>query len=96
MPVPDAIVVAVSILDNKRRMVPDADNAVSFELAGGGRILGVGNGNPSDHDPDRANQRRAFHGHCIVIVQSGVKAEKLQLIAVSPGLQEASLTFQVE
>ena len=92
----DALVVPVSILDSKGRVVPHANNRVSFSLSGGGRILGVGNGNPSDHDPDRASERNAFHGRCIVIIQSGVKAEKLQLTATSPGLQAASVSFRVE
>ena len=92
----DALVVPVSILDAKGRVVPYANNRVSFRLSGGGRILGVGNGNPSDHDPDRASERNAFHGRCIAIIQAGVKAETLQLTAASPGLQEASVTFRVE
>ena len=92
----DALVVPVCLLDAKGRVVPYANNRVSFQLSGGGRILGVGNGNPSDHDPDRASERNAFHGHCIVIIQAGAKPEKLQLIATSPGMQGASVTFQVE
>ncbi|HZV35887.1 MAG TPA: DUF4982 domain-containing protein, partial [Verrucomicrobiae bacterium] len=91
----DALVVPVSILDAKGRMVPDANNRVSFSLSGGGRILGVGNGNPSDHDPDRANERNAFNGHCIVIIQADAKPETLQLNATSAGLQAAKATFQV-
>ena len=31
---------------------------VTFQLTGGGRILGVGNGNPADHDTDQADQRK--------------------------------------
>jgi beta-galactosidase len=92
----DALVVPVSILDAKGRVVPYAKNRVSFHLSGGGRILGVGNGNPSDHDPDRANERNAFHGHCIVIIEAGAKPERLQLTAASPDLKEASLIFRVE
>ena len=42
----DALVVPVSILDDKGRVVPDAINRVTFQLTGGGRILGVANGNP--------------------------------------------------
>jgi beta-galactosidase len=91
----DTLVVPVSILDAKGRVVPDANNRVSFQLNGGGRILGVGNGNPSDHDPDRANQRKAFHGHCIVIIQAGSNPEVLRLTAASPGLTSARLEFRV-
>lgn len=89
----DALVVPVSILDDKGRVVPDAINRVTFQLTGGGRILGVGNGNPADHDPDRANQRNAFHGHCIVIIQAGAQPAVLMLTAASPGLKSAALTF---
>jgi beta-galactosidase len=92
----DAVVVPVSILDVKGRVVPYATNRVSFQLSGGGRLLGVGNGNPSDHDPDRANQRNAFHGHCIVLIQAGSAPETLQLTATSPGLKPAKLTFYAQ
>src|SRR5215510_4996005 len=87
----DALVVPVSILDAKGRVVPYANNRVSFHLSGGGRILGVGNGNPSDHDPDRASERNAFHGHCIAIIQAGSKPEALELSATSSGLKPAKI-----
>jgi beta-galactosidase len=92
----DAVVVPVSILDAKGRVVPDSDNRVTFELTDGGRILGVGNGDPSDHDPDKANNRKAFHGHCIAVIEAGSKPETLKLTATSPGLTSASITFKVQ
>ena len=54
-----------------------------------------GNGNPSDHDPDRANQRNTFHGHRTVIIQAGSNPEALKLTAVSPGLRSANMRFRV-
>ena len=92
----DALVVPVAILDAAGRVVPEANNRVSFELSGGGKIFGTGNGNPSDHDPDRANQRNAFHGHCIVIVQAGTRSGSLRLTANSPGLKPAVIDLQVK
>lgn len=91
----DAVVIPVALLDAQGRLVSDAGNRVHFELTGGGRLLGVGNGNPSDHDPDRANERNAFNGHCIAIIQAGLRAETLRLTATSPGLAPASVAFQV-
>ena len=73
---------------------PTPATASSFHLTGGGRILGVGNGNPSDHDPDKADQRNAFHGHCMAIIQAGSHPGVLQLTATSPGLTSASTDFQ--
>jgi beta-galactosidase len=49
----DVAVVTVSITDAQGRVMPVAGNEVSFELEGPGRILGVGNGDPSCHEPDK-------------------------------------------
>jgi beta-galactosidase len=91
----DTVVVPISILDDQSRLVPNAENRLSFQLDGEGRILGVGNGNPSDHDADRANQRNAFNGHCIAVVQAGLHPGVLKLTASSPGLKSADITFHV-
>ena len=86
----------VSILDEKGRLVPDASNRVTFQLTGGGRIVGVGNGNPADHDTDRASQRNAFHGHCVVVIQAGTQPATLQLTAASPDLTSGNAAIQVK
>jgi beta-galactosidase len=49
----DVAVVRVSALDAQGREVPTADSRVTFHLSGPGHILGVGNGDPSSHEPDR-------------------------------------------
>jgi beta-galactosidase len=48
----DVSVITVAVADEQGRVVPIANNLVSFELEGPGRILGVGNGDPSCHEPD--------------------------------------------
>ena len=48
----DISVITVSIRDARGRIVPDAANAIQFDLDGPGKILGVGNGDPSCHEPD--------------------------------------------
>jgi beta-galactosidase len=42
----------VSVEDAKGRVVPVADNNIQFSIAGAGKIIGVGNGNPSSHEAD--------------------------------------------
>ncbi|HEX7506243.1 MAG TPA: DUF4982 domain-containing protein, partial [Polyangia bacterium] len=49
----DISIVAVSVADNRGRIVPVASNAVVFKIEGPGRIIGVGNGDPSSHEPDK-------------------------------------------
>ena len=92
----DAIVVAVSLLDDAGRVIPNADKRVTFQLMGGGRIVGVGNGNPADHDTDRSNNRFTFHGHCIAVIQGGPEPARLQLTATSPELTSGSVTIDVK
>lgn len=45
-------VYTVSLLDDKGRVVPTADNNVHFTMKGPGKIIGVGNGDPSSLEPD--------------------------------------------
>ncbi|HEY5281673.1 MAG TPA: beta-galactosidase GalA [Polyangia bacterium] len=49
----DVAVVSVAVVDDKGRLVPTAGNAVVFKLEGPGRIIGVGNGDPSSHEPEK-------------------------------------------
>jgi beta-galactosidase len=48
----DVSVFTVSALDAQGRVVPVAQNRINFSLEGVGKILGVGNGDPSCHEPD--------------------------------------------
>jgi beta-galactosidase len=48
----DAAVFTVSVLDAQGRNVPTAGDKVSFEISGPGKIIGVGNGDPSSHEAD--------------------------------------------
>jgi len=89
----DVSLVELQVLDNEGRMVPVADNEIVFELSGNGKIIGVGNGDPSSHEPDKAHKRWAFNGLCMVIVQSAKEAGELRLQASSPGLEPATVAI---
>ncbi len=49
----DVAVVTVKATDLKGRVVPTADNLIYFEIEGPGKIIGVGNGDPSSHEKDQ-------------------------------------------
>ena len=44
--------VTAAVVDAQGRVVPTANVPLSFSLAGPGRIIGVGNGDPTSHEPD--------------------------------------------
>jgi len=49
----DVSVFTVAVTDAQGRVVPVATNLIHFDLSGPGKILGVGNGDPSCHEPDQ-------------------------------------------
>lgn len=49
----DISIITVSAVDKKGLPVPDADNEISFEISGPGKIIGVGNGDPTSIEPDQ-------------------------------------------
>jgi beta-galactosidase len=83
----------VHVLDEKGRVVPTADNEITFEIEGSGSLLATDNGNPASHEDYKSNRRKAFNGWCLAIVQSNGKTGEIQVKAVSPGLQAAHVTI---
>lgn len=95
----DISVITVSVTDEKGYEVPNTDNLITFDLKGDGKIIGLGNGNPSSHEPDKflngGWQRKLFNGKCQIIVQSGKSKSKIVLSASSSGLKEASVDINI-
>ncbi len=96
----DGAIVNVSFEDEKGREVPNADNMISFTLIGNAKIIGVGNGDPSSHEPDKcangAWQRSAFNGKCQVIIQSEKTPGTVKFEAKSNGLNSKTVTFSLK
>lgn len=98
----DVCVVTVSLADRKGRPVPDACPELRLTLSGEGRILGVGNGDPSwqgAENPGSTDCRefgvRAFNGLAQVLVQAGNSAGTLSLTCSGEGLQPSTVTINL-
>ncbi|MBN1935587.1 MAG: DUF4982 domain-containing protein [Anaerolineae bacterium] len=83
----DVVHLTVQILDAQGNPAPAADELISFDVQGPGRIIGVDNGDPISHEPFQSNQRRAFNGLCLAIVQSTTEAGQIEVTASAPGLE---------
>ncbi len=66
----DAVPVTVEAVDAEGRSVPTANLAVEFEISGSGAIIGLGNGDPTSHEPEKGTRRSLFNGLAQVILQS--------------------------
>ncbi|MBS7564890.1 glycoside hydrolase family 2 protein [Mucilaginibacter sp. Bleaf8] len=88
----DLSFVTVKVLDKDGNLVPDADNLIKFAVKGG-RIAGVDNGSQVSMEPFQANQRKAFHGMCLAIVQGSVNPGKIVLTATVQGLPATTISL---
>ncbi len=89
----DVAFFAVEVQDAQGRAVPITDNLVTFKVSGEGRLIGVGNGDPTDQESDKGTSRKAFCGLSMVITQTTKTAGKITVEAASPGLAPASVTI---
>jgi beta-galactosidase len=87
----DLSFVTVKVVDKNGTSVPLADNLIRFEVTGPGSIAGVDNGNQISHESFKANQRKAFHGMALAIVQAKQKPGRIVLKATSDDLAPASV-----
>ncbi|PZX62843.1 beta-galactosidase GalA [Hydrotalea sandarakina] len=87
-------VMNISLVDHEGRAVPNANNMIRFSVTGDAKIIGVGNGDPSSHEPDKcidgAWQRSAFNGKCQFIIQAGTTPGLIKVTASAEGLWPGS------
>jgi beta-galactosidase len=89
----DVAMFSVEVQDAQGRVLPTTDNVVKFRVSGAGKLIGVGNGDPTDHESDRGTVRKAFCGYCMALVQSAKSAGDITITAESPGLTSATATI---
>ena len=106
----DAEPITVQAVDAQGRAVPVAQNLIRFELVGPGSIIGVGNGNPLCHEPEKwvpelndgagdagGWQRSLYNGLAQVIIQTDRDSQGvLRLKATAEGLKPAEIAVRVE
>jgi beta-galactosidase len=94
----DAQPVTVQIVDAKGRVVPTADVPVTFTVSGPGTIIGLNNGDPTNHEPEKGTEHSTYHGLAQVILQTTPASQgMLTFRATSLGREagKASLTVTV-
>lgn len=87
----DLSYVTVDVTDKNGNIVPDAANCVTFDVQGAGKLVGVDNGSSPDHDSYKADNRKAFSGKVLAIVQSTEKAGEITVTAKADGLESSTV-----
>ena len=93
----DLVYVTVSITDKDGNLVPNANDLITFEVTGGGKLVGVDNGYQAGLDSFKANSCKVYNGKCIAIIQSNGNKENIQLKAsTGNGIAAATIDIKVE
>jgi beta-galactosidase len=98
----DIAVIRVEGRDKEGRLVPVADNGISFKITGEGALIGMGNGDPNCQEADKPsvdhNLRSLFNGLAQVIVQASRTPGTIVLEAYTepwPGPKLPSVTLTI-
>ena len=87
----DLSYIEVDVTDANGHIVPDAANRITFDVKGAGKLVGVDNGSSPDHDSYQADNRKAFSGKVLAIVQSTKEAGEITVTAKADGLQSSTV-----
>ena len=90
----DLAYITVDITDDNGNIVPDAADNVKFTVEGEGRLVGVDNGKQDDHQSYQDDNRDAFSGSLVAIVQSTKNAGEIKVTASAEGLDPAEVTVR--
>lgn len=86
----DLSYITVDVTDKDGNIVPDAANNVKFTVEGEGKLVGVDNGKQDDHQSYQDNNRNAFSGKVLAIVQSTKNAGTIKVTAGGEGLEPST------
>lgn len=93
----DLAYIEVTITDKQGRMVPDACNRITVKVNGRpAKLVGVDNGNAADMQSFQDNNRNAFNGKFLAIVQSTGQKGPFTVTLTADGLQGATVQLKAE
>ena len=90
----DIAFVEISAEDKNGTAVGNARNRVKVEVSGAARLVGLDNGDSTDYDSYKGDNRRLFGGKLLAMVQSTFESGEIRVRAVSEGLLPAEIKLE--
>jgi beta-galactosidase len=88
--------VKATIVDKDGNIVPNANNLIHFNVTGDGFVAGTDNGSETDLTSFKSNDRKAFNGLALAVLQSKEKPGTIKLSATADGLQSANVSIEIK
>jgi len=92
----DIAFVEISTVDVNGIPVGNARNLIRVEVSGAGRLVGLDNGDSTDYDSYKGDNRRLFSGKLLAMIESTLEPGEITVRAYSEGLENAGLRLVSE
>ena len=92
----DIAFVEISTVDVNGIPVGNARNLIRVEVSGAGRLVGLDNGDSTDYDSYKGDNRRMFSGKLLAMIESILEPGEITVRAYSEGLENAELRLVSE
>lgn len=79
--------VEVEIVDNDDNVVVTAENMMTVNVIGPGKLMGIENGDLRDYTPYNCNYRRAHNGKLVIFISGDGKKGTVEVVISSPKLK---------
>ncbi len=89
----DLIFVEISAIDRDGHPVWNANNRVQVTVEGPGRLVGLDNGDSTDYDSYKGDNRRLFSGKLLAVIAATLEVGAITVRAASRGLQAEELNL---
>ena len=90
----DVIPLIISVTDSQQRLNPLAKNKVTIHIEGDAKILGVDNGDLSDHEPYQSDAIEVREGKALVWIKTGSRLKDIIITASAKGLKSDSFLLE--
>jgi beta-galactosidase len=87
--------VTADVVDEHGVVVPDAANAITFDVSGAGSFVGADNGKEDDAEGYQATTHDAFNGKVLAIVEARQRPGLVTITATGDGLAPTTTTLHV-
>lgn len=92
----DIAFVEISTVDVNGIPVGNARNLIRVEVSGAGRLVGLDNGDSTDYDSYKGDNRRLFSGKLLAMIESTLQPGEITVRAYSEGLENSELRLVSE
>jgi len=91
----DVCKVTAEVTDKDGVVVPSANDLITFEVSGPGRIAAVDSADNASHESFQGSERRAFEGECVAFVKATGTSGRIRVTAASGGLKGGEVVIGV-